>query len=716
MLLNIFLFEFQQRLRRISTGVYFVVFFALGCLFTLISGGAISGSTVDFGTGGKVLVNSPYALNSIITYICFFGIVITAAIAGQATYQDIDSNSTSFFYTAPITKLDYLGGRYLAAFAVQLPIFASVGLGAWAGTLMPWIDKSRLGQQMVTAYFQPYFINVLPNLLFLTAIFFALAALGRKMLPVYVASVLVLMGYFVVGQFSNTSLTASVRAALADPLGGSAIDRITRYWTPFQRNTQLIPLQGILLANRALWLGVGAIFLAFTYAKFAFAYPAENSRRRAAVEEKAPIPAAESLPIAHPTFSTAASLRHLLSLTRIQFKETTKNVFFLVLMLAGFLFAIFSAAGTNNPQAIRTWPVTNQMLLLAGTGFFIFAIAIIIFYSGELVWRERDAQLNQVIDAFPLQRWVLFCSKLFALMLVQVVVVVLILASGMVVQIAQGYYRFELGLYFRELFLNRLIGLWMLCVLAMFVQTIVNQKYLGHFVMVLYIVATLALPPAGFQDFLYRFGQTPQAIYSDINGYGPFLQPLVWFRSYWAIAAVLLAIITNLLWVRGTEGSGPVRMSLAAARFSRAAMAGVTVCVVLMVGVGGYIFYNTHVLNPYRTTFKIEEARAQYEKKYRQYWSLPQPRITEVSTRIDIYPEQRSASTSGTMWLENKTSADIDRIAVTLWPSNIAPLPRPHMQVKKLSFVGGQTALVEDPSVGFYLYKLPAPLLPHGRI
>ena len=75
------------------------------------------------------------------------------------------------------------------------------------------------------------------------------------MLPVYVASVLVLIGYFTVGQFSGSALTASVRAALADPLGGAAIDRVTRYWTPFQRNTQLIPLQGILLANRALWLG-----------------------------------------------------------------------------------------------------------------------------------------------------------------------------------------------------------------------------------------------------------------------------------------------------------------------------------------------------------------------------------------------------------------------------------------------------------------------------
>src|ERR1700678_3656724 len=236
MLASIFFFEFKHRLRRISTYVYFGVFFALGLLFTLMSGGAFPTASVDFGTGGKILVNSPYALNGIITYICFFGIVITAAIAGRATYQDIDSKSTDFFYTAPITKLDYLGGRFLGAFAVQFVIFASVGLGTWVGTLTPWLDKTRVGPLMVSAFLQPYLINVLPNLLFLTAIFFALAALSRKMLPVYVAAVLVLIGYFVVTQNSNT-LQASVPFALLDPLGGAAIDRMTRYWTPFQRNT-----------------------------------------------------------------------------------------------------------------------------------------------------------------------------------------------------------------------------------------------------------------------------------------------------------------------------------------------------------------------------------------------------------------------------------------------------------------------------------------------
>jgi len=715
MLASVFLFEFRQRLRRVSTYVYFVVFFALGLLFTLMSGGAFATATVDFGTGGKVLINSPYALNSIITYICFYGIVIVAALAGQATFQDIENKTTDFFYTAPITKFDYLGGRFLGAFCVQLVIFASVGLGTWVGTLTPWLDKTRIGPQMASAFLQPYVINVLPNLLFLTAIFFAFAALWRKMLPVYVASVLVLIGYFVVAQNSN-ALQSSVYFALLDPLGGAAIDRMTRYWTPFQRNTQLIPLGGILLANRLLWLGIGAMFLIVAYARFSFSYVAERSRGGKTLEDREALSKAQKLPVAHPVFSPSASLRHLLSLTRIQFTETVKNVFFVVLMLAGYLFAVVVASGITAPWAIRTYPVTHMMLLMAGGGFLIFAIAIIIFYSGELVWRERDAQLNQVIDAFPLQRWVLFCSKLLALMLVQVLVVLSIMIAGLTVQIIQGYYHFEFGLYFRELFLNRLTELWILCVLAIFVQTVVNNKYLGHFVMVLYIVATIALPPAGFQDYLDRFGQTPPVTYSDMNGYGPFLAPLVWFRLYWAVAAILLAILTSLLWVRGTDATWRVRIALVRQRFSATNLAGVTAGALLMAGIGGFIFHNTHILNPYRTTFQIDELRAQYEKKYKQYWSLPQPRITDVSSHYDIYPDKRSVSIHGTMWLENKTDTNIDRVAITIWPVDLAPLPPPHIKINQLSFAGGQTALIDDSSLGFYLYELPQPLPPHGRI
>src|SRR5262249_34836361 len=155
--------------------------------------------------------------------------------------------------------------------------------------------------------------------------------------------------------------------------------------------------------------------------------------------------------------------------------------------------------------------------------------------SGELVWRERDAELNQIIDSLPVQRWVLFGSKLLALMLVQIILVLVILASGLIVQIAYGYYHFELGLYFSNLFFDRLIGFWALCVPPLFIHTVVNPKYLGPFVMVLYFVATIALPPMGFQHYLSRFPQAPPVTYSDMNGYGPYAAPLFWFRLYWAI-------------------------------------------------------------------------------------------------------------------------------------------------------------------------------------
>src|SRR5580700_7867284 len=147
MVFTIASFEVRQRLRRISTYVYFLIFFALSVLFVCMAGGAISGAGVEFGTGGKIWLNSPYALNVITMYITFLGIVVTGAIAGQATYQDTDSHISDLFYTAPITKFDYLGGRFLGALAVQILIFSSVGIGAWAGTLVPWLDPARVGPQ-----------------------------------------------------------------------------------------------------------------------------------------------------------------------------------------------------------------------------------------------------------------------------------------------------------------------------------------------------------------------------------------------------------------------------------------------------------------------------------------------------------------------------------------------------------------------------------------
>jgi hypothetical protein len=142
-------------------------------------------------------------------YITFLGIVVTGAVAGQATYQDTDSHISDLFYTAPITKFDYLEGRFIGALVVQILIFSSVGIGAYVGMRLPWLDQTRLGPNNAFAYLQPYLILVLPNLVLTTAIFFGLAASWRKMLPVLEDNAL---GFYVYRL--NTPLAPHGRIAL----------------------------------------------------------------------------------------------------------------------------------------------------------------------------------------------------------------------------------------------------------------------------------------------------------------------------------------------------------------------------------------------------------------------------------------------------------------------------------------------------------------------
>src|SRR5213075_1737027 len=145
----------------------------------------------------------------------------------------------------PISKAAYLGGRFVGALVVVLGIYTSIGLGLWLGSRMPWLDQTRLGPTRFAAYAMPYVTSIVPNLLFSGAIFFAVAALARRILPIYVVSIV-----FVVGYIASTQLFADMNnrtlAALIDPFGLSAARALTDYWTASERSTRLIPLSGLI--------------------------------------------------------------------------------------------------------------------------------------------------------------------------------------------------------------------------------------------------------------------------------------------------------------------------------------------------------------------------------------------------------------------------------------------------------------------------------------
>ncbi|HEY2511413.1 MAG TPA: hypothetical protein VGI39_11180, partial [Polyangiaceae bacterium] len=272
MLLHIAGFELRRRLRMLSTYVYFAVFFGIGFLWMSLAGGAFPGASVDFGAGGKVFINAPLSLLFMTSIGGYLGTTLTAAIAGRATFQDVDHRTTAFFYTAPISKLDYLGGRYLGSFLAVMVLYPGLSLGAAAAMHSPLIDATRVGPGVSWAYLAPYLTILVPNLIFTSSIFFALATLLRRMVPVYVGAVVLVLGFLIASALTS-NIENRTLASLVDPFGMQAAGILTDYWTIAEKNARLVPLSGLFLWNRVIWSGLGALLLALTYARFSFAQP-----------------------------------------------------------------------------------------------------------------------------------------------------------------------------------------------------------------------------------------------------------------------------------------------------------------------------------------------------------------------------------------------------------------------------------------------------------
>jgi ABC-2 type transport system permease protein len=701
-MLAIALFEMRRRLGMLSTWVYFGVLFALACLVMSAAAGAFKGIIVSSGGGANVFANAPHMLNGMLIFLGFAGVIITGGIMGQAVYQDFAHGTHALFFTAPISRMQYLLGRFLGAFAVLVLIFSSVGLGLRFGAAMPWVDASRLGPGVPGAYLWPYLTGILPNLFFTGALFFGLAALSRRILPVYVASVVLLMGYLMGGNLLQ-KLDTKWLAALVDPFGLYAVQTVTEYWTMAERNTLLVPLEGWFLLNRLVWLGVGAVALGYTLVRFQRVH-ALAGRRVESTPESAPPQKAPAAPAAVTRdFRGATFLRLLPRLAWLDFKETVKNVYFVVMVLAGVLFVLGASRALGTMFDTPVYPVTYMVLELVGGTFGLFHAIIITFYSGELAWRERDARMHQVSDALPVPGWLPFLSKLLALMGVQVLLNAVLLGCGLLVQAAHGYFHFELGLYAADLFGFRLVDLWLLCVLAMLVHAVVNHKYVGHFVMVLYLLASQFAGEFGFEHHLYLYGNTPSHTYSDMNGYGPFLPRMVGFRAYWALVALALAFVAHLFWVRGAEVGARWRLRLAGARLLPSVRLGLGLALSGALVAGGYIFHNTNRLNVYQTKFELEAESADYEKRYKSLEKVPQPRIVSVKVEVDLFPEQSRLRARGTFGLVNKTAVPVEVVYVNLPPD---------VKLYRLEVAGALAPSEKDERLGLHTYTLPEPLAP----
>ena len=711
---EIFLFELKYRSKRFSNYIYFGIFFLLTFLAVNGMAGGFEGVVISVGSGGegKVLANSPYQIYLLITLLSYFGILVTSAIMGNPVYRDFEHQTHSLFYSKPISKFGYLAGRFLGSLVIAFLVFLGLGLGILTASWMPWLDQDYIGQFYAMAYVQPYLVTVLPNLIFTGAIFFALATLTRNILSTYVGSVVFLVLYFM-GLALLSDLENETIAALLDPFGESAAGLATKYWTVVEKNALIIPFTGHLFFNRIIWLSAGVLIFAFAYKKFSFSYFISENRKRKRLKQQTleteTLDWTGKLLIPQSTriFSFFTNLVQYIKLSGQELKGIVKNVYFIAILFAGVVLMFVNGSQVGTFYGTTTYPVTYQVISIVSGSFGLFFLIIIIFYAGELVWRERTTRINQIFDALPIPNWVPFSSKLTALILLQLVLLLVVMLCGLIIQAFMGYYNFEIGLYFKSLFGLQFIDYALFCVLAMLVQVIVNHKYLGHFIMIVYYLVSIFMSQFGWEHKLYDYAADPGYTYSDMNGFGHFIMPIFLFKIYWAAFALLLAILSNLFWVRGLETKFKWRAIIAGRHFNKPAKIAVIIALLVFFISGGFIFYNTNVLNEYMTGNEREELSVEYEKRYKKFENSPQPRITDVNVNVDIYPFRRDVAFKGYYILKNKTNVAIDSIHIDI---------NRKITINNMSFDRDHKVVLEDEKIGYYIVELSKPLLPGENI
>ncbi|MFV2091290.1 MAG: hypothetical protein ACC642_11575, partial [Pseudomonadales bacterium] len=445
-------------------------------------------------------------------------------------------------------------GRFAggALFAVLMGIAAL--LGTLSGTLMPWLDQERIGPFSLAPYLFSLWAIIVPNLLIISALFFSVAALTRSMMAAYVAALGFMILFIVLATVTDQETIGVM--ALGDPFGIVAFGEITRYWTVFDRNFGMPGVTDTLLYNRLIWAGVSVVALSLTAWRYRFNLaPARRLRLRRKPRRRAePPPTRADLFNVRGRQGLGVDLAQLFSQLHMDVRGMTRSIPFYVLLAFGMLQVVGSFYGaTTQFFGTPIYPVTGILVTVVGGSFSLAVIIILIYYSGELVHRERQTLTHEIVDATPYSNVIMVLSKVGALWFVISAMLLIVMLTSMLVQVANDYTRFEIPVYIMGLFGVLGVGYYLLCVPAVLIQVLSPNKFICMVIFLVVFLVLQTLPSLDFEHYLYRYA-LPGAPYSGMNGYGHYVIPLVSYAVYWSAFAGLLIVFAHLFYRRGYPG------------------------------------------------------------------------------------------------------------------------------------------------------------------
>ncbi|ATQ41306.1 hypothetical protein CSW64_02195 [Caulobacter mirabilis] len=645
--------------------------------------------------------NAPIEVAKALLILGVLYVFVSVALAGEAALRDIRSGFEPLVRATSSRRFTRLLGRFVGMQIVAGGLFLVVASGLLAGAVAPWVEPTAIGPFDWPAIGLAVIVVGLPAVTTPAAVFFALAAWLRSITAVYVALIVGIMILLILpGMMKQAGLPWMEVAATIEPFGMVAFLHDIRFLEPGGNLFHAFQ-SGLLIVNRVVGLGLSAAMLGLAF----LLERREDEARLPPRQDPADAAVQPRLATASRRFGPAAAVLQFLARLRLETRLLLRSPSLII--LAGLLLvcAILDLWSHNSLAGTPSLPATRVMADGVRSWLGMLSLIVTAFYAGEIVWRERDRRVDELIDSTPTPDAVILGAKIAAVASVLLILLSTGVLAVMVVQLGKRYFDATPDQYVALIIAPAFLQMVFLGAFSITAAALAPNRFAAWGLTAALLTLSVVAEVMGFAHPLYDFAATPYPTLSEMNPDGDGSKGFIWLSTYWTLWGALLLFGAWLFWRRGR--AGPSKALLAQARRRLAgpggAIAGVLAAATL--AVGGYVFMNTNVWAWWATDHEIEAFQADCERDLAPYLDRPEPAIVDMVMKVDIAPSRTRLTAEGVYVIENRTGGPLAQVRLQL------PSDADEVRVS----VSGARSVLRRETCGLDVLAFDTPLRPGER-
>lgn len=615
--------------------------------------GWFSGYKFNLTAGEGIYLNSPYTIGFMVALLSLSVIFLATLFALEILYKEWDAKFDIILFSYPVSLKTYLIGKFSFFAAKTLLCFFLLMVGFVIGQNLRTGSEIQSGFNL-WSYMYPFLIFGVLNCFFVCSFLFMIAYTTRKKLLVVIGGLLLYVLYMVLLVFSNSpfmagSMPQSIQvqqlSSIIDPFGVSAYFFEARHFSVSDKNHFVTPLLGFLALNRAVYVLLSLVFLWISYRYYAFTKTVSKKElkpKKIKTSHKTSILQNTKTPTFN--FNNGSGVKAILSFAKVDLIYLFKSVTIVaVSILLVFFVGMEMYAEIDKGIRLPEYYASSGLLATSiSQSFHFLGALILVYFVNDLYWRSSATNFY-LIEQSTFYSKVKLKGHLVSVSTLIVFFTVLLVLLALVFQVSYGYFHID-WLAYLGVFVFNTLPLLLLAVFLIIVNSLLKHKYaaLGVSILVVIVLTTPLIKMVLPYPLLHVFSGF-KGVYSDLNGYGVYL-PAFTYRLCFGLG--LLGLLWMLHSYFKTRAWTKLKLGL----------------VVIFVGLGifnGSKFMKGYIPNDDET---IATEAASYEKNYRHYQNIAQPTITDVDTKIDLYPYENAYQIEGTYILENLAYEPIEKI------------------------------------------------------